>query len=113
MNSKGLRCEIFRWSLGDCSANGLSSRVQTVTVVSDDPNAPGQVFEPSDDAPAVRLVKRRIWRDKPEYVHAVPVSVGAQEMSMSGGTFIYSCDSRFSELTGVHYPVPLHDRVER
>lgn len=111
MNTKGLRAEIFRWSLGDCSRNGISSRVQTVTIVSDDPNAEGQVFEPDADAPAVRVVRRKVFPGENEYVHLVPVEAG-KEWTMHGGTYVYSSDSRFFELVGVRYPVALHDRIE-
>ena len=68
-------------------------------------------FTPSDDAPAVRLVRRRIGGE--EYIHAEPVDpCPSGACRMAGGTFIYSCDSRYREAVGHSYPVSLHDRHE-
>lgn len=111
MNAKGLRLSVYRWASGDCSNGGLSGRVNYVTLVSDDPDCPGQVFEPDADAPAVRMVKRRVFPGQPEYVHLEPVA-GDGRRFMAGGAFAYSCDSRYAEMTGVRYPVSLHDRAE-
>ncbi len=106
--TKGLLCEIFRPSYGDCSAGGISSRFKSVTLM--DADGP---FEPTDDAPAVRLVRRKIYPGEPEYVHAEPVEpCPGGACRMAGGTFIYSCDSRFHEAVGHSYPVSLHDRHE-
>lgn len=103
----GLRCDIFRWSLGECSAGGISSRVKTVTLM-DAANGP---FEPSADAPAVKLVKRNIGGEI--YVHAEPVEpCPAGACRMAGGTFIHTCDSRYREAVGHSYPISLHDREE-
>lgn len=103
---KGLHADIFRWSLGDCSAGGLSGRCKGVTVI----GIPGgEIFEPSADAPAVRLVKRTVFGR--EYVHAEPIDP-PKGCRMSGGTFVYTSDARFSAATGTMYPVGLHDRDE-
>lgn len=68
-------------------------------------------FPPTDDAPAVRLVRRNIGGEI--YVHAEPVApCPPNACRMAGGTFIYSCDSRFSEAVGHSYPISLHDRDE-
>lgn len=94
----GLHVEVFRWQLGDCSLGGVSSRFNTLTLV----DCPGP-FEPCDKYPAVRLNR------KGGVVCAEPVDgVGPW---MHGGTFIYSCDSRFRQFVGNGgYPVALHDR---
>lgn len=31
---------------------------------------------------------------------------------MAGGNYLTSCDSRFSEITGIPYPLAIHDRYE-
>ena len=104
---KGISCEIYNWSLGNCSAGGISSRVKSVVLI----DAAGPV-EPSPDSPAVKLVRRNIGGR--EYVHAEPVEeCPANACRMAGGTFIYSCDSRFGEaVRNGGYPVSLHDRHE-
>jgi hypothetical protein len=93
-------------SLGDCSNGGISGRVSTVTVLGPGESDPGR-----SDAPAVRIVTRRIGgRD---YVHAEPLTKPAGHVGpMAGGSFIFTSDSRFSDLTGVRYPISLHDRFE-
>lgn len=107
MNPSGIRCSIFRSSLGDCSALGISSRLNSVTLLMAD----GGPVKPTADAPAVRLVRRKISGEI--YVHAEPVAPcrpGA--LRMAGGTFIHTCDARFRETVGHIYPVSLHDREE-
>ena len=109
-SNAGLTCQIFRWSLGDCSNAGISSRVQQVTLIGLGPEA--EIFKPTLERPAVRLVKRQIGREI--YLHAEPVErpqwVETTRAScvgpMHGGTFIYSSDNRFPS----SYPIALHDR---
>ncbi|MFA5768328.1 MAG: hypothetical protein WC871_02170 [Bacteroidales bacterium] len=64
--------------------------------------------EKSGDTPVVKLVKRQIGGR--EYTHAEPVAQPPAGYTgwMSGGTFIYTSDSRFPS----DYPIPLHDRTE-
>lgn len=103
----GINAEIFKWSLGDCSNKGISSKASAVCVV----NADGP-FDPNNDHPAVRLVKRK-WGN----VVAIPVGLDDTEV-MFGGTYIASSDARFCRavetLSGYDhsFPVALHDRVE-
>jgi len=107
----GLSVDIFRWSLGDCTNGGQSSRVTSVCVV----NIPGP-FDPGPDFPAFELVEGpggkghailKPANDKPRLIGP-----------MFGGNFGYASDSRFSQavrdLTGVaHYgAVHIHDRYE-
>lgn len=96
----GVRAHIYRWSLGECSNGGISSRVNAVTVVG--PNVP-RVTEATPDAPAVELTET-----VPGYVVAQPVEHSGGVGPMAGGTFVYSSDSRFP----VKHPIPLHDRFE-
>jgi len=83
---KGLRCDIVRREEQDCSNGGISSRYRRVTLVGDDIQGP---FEVRPDAPAVKLVRRKIaGRD---YVHAEPADEPTKPghtSYMMGGTFI-------------------------
>lgn len=107
----GMVVSVFRDDLGDCSANGLSSKFDKVTVV----NCEGP-FEPSADRPAVKMEFGNIAGT----VKVVPVGDEYKDRhSMFGGTFVYSSDSRFAkkcaELTGLPFwsgAVPFHDRYE-
>jgi hypothetical protein len=96
---EGLISDILRNSDYRCSLNVLDA-VQRVTLIDD---KIAKIFEPSEEAPAVRLV----FRDLPsgKYVHAEPMQEGTYS---HGGSFIYSSDSRFRRLNP--YPIPLHDR---
>lgn len=102
----GLNCCILESkSIGNCSNGGLSSKVETVTLV--DPAVDGP-FEPDTEAPEVKLVRRNIG-GRP-YVHAepvVPVKPGNVGYCF-GGTYISTSDSRFP----ADYPIPLHDRQD-
>lgn len=92
---------------GNCSNGGVSARHTQVCVV----NVDGP-FEPSQDAPAVRLIKRRTG-------NLVCVPVGLEDKwTMFGGAYVYTSDSRFTnaveKLSGYDhcFPVALHDRIE-
>lgn len=103
----GILGDIYDWSLGNCSNDGISAKHTQVCVI----NVDGP-FEPSQDAPAVRLIKRSTG-------NLVCEPVGLEDKwTMFGGAFVYTGDSRFTEavqrLSGYNhaFPVALHDRVE-
>jgi hypothetical protein len=104
---KGLRAYIYKDSMGDSSNHGISSRCKVVVVVG--AGIP-EIFEPSENEPAVKLVHRSICGG---YVHAEPLEWRESDdiTGIFGGCFIYSSDSRFREKIS-KYPVPLHDRGE-
>ncbi len=101
---KTLPVEVYRWSLGDCTNSGISSRHNKLYLI-----CPDGWFEMDEqDERLIKLVYREIG-GKP-YVHAEPVNdPHKKEIAyMSGGNFIYSCDGRFPH----DYPISLHDRSE-
>lgn len=102
---KGLHCDVYESKLiGNCSNHGVSSTHRQVTLVG--PGIP-EIFEADEKAPAVWLRKRKFGER--EYIHAVPEEPGKETVWwMMGGSFIYTCDSRFPS----DYPIPLHDRTE-
>lgn len=108
---KGLLCSIFEDKrIGNCSNGGISETHKEVLVVMEEKEA--QVFDEKPERPTVKIVKRKLFGGE-EYIHAEPIE-GTKKGHigfMAGGTFIYSCDSRFSNLVSP-YPVPLHDRQE-
>ncbi len=106
----GLLASIYQSPHGNSSNNGISARAQRVCIV----NIPGP-FEPSEDAPAVQLVKR----PRAGNVVCIPVDlIDSGKWVMDGGALISTSDSRFHEavaaLSGYDhgFPVALHDRVE-
>lgn len=103
----GIHASILREARkGDSSLHGISSRCVEVTVI--DEAILGHV-EPSEGAPAVRLVRR--WISGRLHIHAEPWAPQASnQIRVAGGCFIWSPDGRFASLTG--YPIALHDRDE-
>ncbi len=101
---EGLTANIYR-SDYDSPTNKMYGK-KSVTII--DKDVP-KIFEPSESAPAVKLVRRKLGfgSKEYEYVHAIPYDQ-AEQRGMFGGTFIYSSDSRFPSKN----PIPLHDRVE-
>jgi hypothetical protein len=104
---KGMMAYIYRDSMSDSSNNGISSRYDKVVVV--DSELP-EIFEPTEDMPAVKLVRRVIGGDR--YIHAEPLSWRESDdiKGMFGGCYIMTSDSRFRKVC--QYPIPLHDRGE-
>lgn len=87
--------------LGDCTNRGITSRVDTVTVIDRDAR---EVFAPAADRPAVKLVRRAI-AGKP-YIHAEPIKQPVGVVGpMFGGNYIECREV-------APYPIPMHDRFE-
>lgn len=106
----GMTASIFKPGYGDASNGGISSRVSKVCIV----NVEGP-FEPSADAPAVRLIKR----ERVGNVVCVPADHDeSKEWLMFGGTYISCSDARFNRaveaLSGYEFgfPVAFFDRKE-
>ena len=103
----GLIVEVYKFPLGDATNNGVSGRVGALTLT----NVDGP-FEPTERAPAAKLVKRSTGN-----LTIVPDGLEGK-WTMFGGNFGYTSDSRFNEavreLSGyAHgFPVAIHDRVE-
>lgn len=105
---KCIRAEIYKNENRDFSNGGLSSKFDTVLI----PVKDGCIDVDRDNPPEnlVRIVRRNIFGR--EYVHVEPWGK-ENETVMAGGTFVYTCDSRFNEtINNGGYPVSLHDRQE-
>lgn len=103
----GLTAYVYRDSIGsgDCTNGGISSRRKELYILSEN----GGPFEPSDVRECVTIEHRQVM-DK-EYVNAKPV-YHKKRWYMAGGNFLYTGDSRYKEITGISYPVSIHDRYE-
>lgn len=107
---KGIIALIYRDALGiDFSNRGISSTVTEVTVV-----GPGidPICEPTDERPAVRIVKRENASGAIYHAEPLPSDELPAPWYMFGGTFIFSSDTRFRNSVGFYGAVPLHDRRE-
>lgn len=112
---KGLDCDIYRNSLyKSCANGGLSEKVKRVTLVvePDVAKALSLPFEPSKDSPAIKIVERFFGHER--YVHAEPIDPPPKGMVgwTMGGCYIATSDSRWKKITGVDYPIALHDRCD-
>jgi len=98
MKNKGLILEIYR-SDYDSVINKMNG-IKSVVLVD---KAMPEIFEASEDMPAVKIVTRNLFGK--DYTHAEPLKPGFYAF---GGTFLYTSDSRLSAVA--KYPIPLHDR---
>lgn len=107
---RGITALIYRDALGiDFSNRGLSARVTEVTVV-----GPGidPIFAPTEERPAVRIVKRENASGTVYHAEPLPTEDEPGPWYMFGGAFIFSSDARFRESIDFYGAVPLHDRRE-
>ena len=100
-----LTAEVYRSSLGDCTNNGISSYARELYIL-DTQKGP---FEPDDIRQCVYIEKREIMGR--EYVNCKPAYC-RKHWYMMGGNFLYTSDSRFKDITGISYPIAIHDRYE-
>ena len=102
---------MYRPHSGDCSNNGLSSSYNRVFLINEEGNLNFNVLD--DDCP-LNIVKDALVKDSYGNVvyKATPLFSSTPGVwCMFGGTFVYTCDSRYR--TEYEYPIPLHDRIER
>jgi len=91
----------------DCSNGGISSTETSLDLFASVDAIP----EGFPREKALVVVKRKVFGEV--YVHAQPADRPFTPGTyMSGGNFIHTSDSRWSEITGVHYPIAVHDRRE-
>ncbi len=99
---KGMLVFVYRSPLGDCTANGITSKVTQIVMVG---KGLPEIFEVEEGEPYLKLTN---------YNDSFRAEVVSEETkgkhSMFGGNFVYTSDSRFSAIT--KYPVPVHDRFE-
>ena len=107
----GMTINVYRNGHYDCTNGGVSSYSRTLCVT----NCEGP-FEPSEDAPAVKLVMAEPIGGR-KILRLIPESAEGKQ-TMFGGNYGSTSDSRFSRLCekllgGAFYgAVAIHDRVE-
>ena len=103
---KVLPVQVYRWTLGDCTNGGISGRFDCLYLIGN-----GGWMEVEDTDPRlIKIVTRPACGREGTYSHVEPVNdPNKKEIGyMSGGNFVYSCDSRFP----FDYPLPIFDRSE-
>ena len=101
----GLMADVFKSPFDDCTNKGISSKADELYIVYD--KAP-LILMDIRECVTVEILQTRYG----EYVKCKPV-YESNNMYAAGGNFLYTSDCRFKEITGIEYPVPIHDhRVE-
>lgn len=98
----------------DCTAGGISSRANKVFLFKEDLEKEEILRymreiekQPESLAFIVDTLKYGIHT----YTRAIQI-IHCSDIVMAGGNFAYSSDSRYKDITGISYPISLHDRVE-
>jgi len=87
-----------------CSNGGISQRFDVLLLE----HPRGDLDLNGNEENLVKLVHRKIGER--EVYHLAPIDDEGQYMK--GGSFGYSCDGRFFELTGIYGALSIHDRRE-
>ena len=107
--------EVYRDSLGDCTAFGISSKAKNLILVSAElPRKCTDIIHSKiskmpelfsgDETNSVKIIE-----NVPGHFCAVPLIYPKGMIGpMFGGNFIYTSDGRFP----FSYPIPIHDRFE-
>lgn len=100
-----LTANVYRDGMGDCTNGGISANRRELYILSKTKGP----FEPQDIRECVYIE----WQESKgeEYIDCKPAYFPGR-WYMAGGNFLYSTDSRFREITGSKYPIPIHDRRE-
>lgn len=101
--------------LGDCTGNGLSSRINKGILFW---NCTSQeatkycVDNGIDPSLQFILVNRNLWNEDHSYVE--PLVKPTRKNQMFGGNFVYTSDGNFYKMGGLKTgsPIPIHDRFE-
>lgn len=101
----GLRADVLKSPFGDCTNKGISSKADCLLIVYE--KGPF-ILRDIRDCVTVEKLQTRYG----DHVRCKPIYRGS-EWYADGGNFLYTIDCRFKEITGIEYPVPIHDhRVE-
>lgn len=117
-------CDVYRSAdrIGDCTNGGASSRWNSLYLCKDYVTE-DDVYEYCETNNCLHEIERFVNTETRKlfghkiYKNIKLVFEGRQKIrnmlgGMSGGNLLYSCDSRWSEITGCDYPLSIHDRYE-
>lgn len=102
---------VLRSSLGDCTNEGVSSRSDSLVLFAPQLSFAQVANYCLENGIDVNKAVKLVYRESLDYIHAEPV-VDRGKWHMFGGNYLKTSDSRFKDLTGISYPVPVHDRTE-
>lgn len=102
---------VLRSSLGDCTNGGVSSCSDSLELFAPQLSFAQVANYCLENGIDVNKVVKLVYRESLDYIHAEPI-VDRGKWHMFGGNYLKTSDSRFKDLTGISYPVPVHDRTE-
>ena len=100
---------VFRSNGGDCSNDGVSAHFEKITLF-EEKTSQAEVINAGIKTEKAKLLCFKV-QDFNGYKRAVPVFENGK-YAMFGGTFGFSSDSRYAEISGIEYPIPICDRIE-
>ena len=106
-----LSAYVLRSTQGDCTGGGVSSLCNYFYLFASHLTFAEVVNYCIEKGMELDRALKLVNRPNLNYVHAEPV-IGRDRYYMAGGNYIYTCDSRYKILSGIPYPVPVHDRIE-
>lgn len=101
----GLTANVYRSCMGDFTNGGISAERKDLYILAQTKG----LVEPWDIRECVYIEWREISGS--QYIDCKPLYF-RKRWYMMGGNFLYTLDSRFWEITGTKYPIPIHDRYE-
>lgn len=110
-----LNVTVYRFSLGDCTNNGISSRHNTLTCFDGDLDEIKEYVEEKniDMDRCLYVVRRELWGKPEPYLTPLKWAIKKPTSGpvMAGGNYAKG-DSRWKEWFGHYLPLPIHDRIE-
>ena len=102
---------VLHSSLGDCTNGGVSSHSDTLELFAPQLSFAQVANYCLENGINVNKAVKLVYRESLDYIHAEPITCRGRHY-MFGGNYLKTSDSRFKDLTGISYPVPVHDRTE-
>lgn len=117
MKINTLSVNVYRFPYGDCTNDGISGRFSDLALAC--PSGPDS-FDSDVSVPLNFCMVERREIGRMIYLDIVPATIDENGRIvkrpgwwMYGGNIAETSDSRFHELTGISYPLKIHDRRER
>lgn len=109
-----LSVTVYRFSLGDCTNHGLSSRKNTIDCYDGELSAIIEHCKQNniDMNDVLYVVRRELWGEKHPYLTPLEWAANKPNGNVCAGGNYANGDSRWYEWFGHYLPLPIHDRIE-
>lgn len=109
---KTLSVHPLRSALGDCTANGVTKRFDTLYLFEAKTLDSDIIDYAEKEEIELDQCIRVVERENPLYGSYAEVVFKKPGHYMAGGNFVYASDSRYKNVAGVNFPLSVHDRCE-